>query len=225
MKQPFWKCWLSYFFEMHIESAPSELNPHLYVSLSKGRYQLSTEHAVYSYGDLYNNFKKAFLKLDLDKHKIENVLILGFGLGSIPMILEQKFAKDYNYTAVEIDENVLYLADKYTMPDIKSSIQFINANAFTFAEICQEQYDMICMDVFLDDVIPSDFEGKNFLENLRDLLADNGILLYNRLSLTNGDKRRTKAFFENKFKTVFPNAYPLDVEGNWILINDKLFLK
>ena len=112
MKQPLWKRFLSYLFEIHIESTSSEYNPHLYVSLQKGRYQLSTANAVYSFEDLYDNFSDAFKEIDLDRLNIQNVLILGFGLGSIPIILEQNFKKKYHYTGVEIDEEVLYLAKK-----------------------------------------------------------------------------------------------------------------
>ena len=49
MKQPLWKRLVSYLFEIHVESTSSEFNPHLYVSLYKGRYQLSTANAIYSF--------------------------------------------------------------------------------------------------------------------------------------------------------------------------------
>ncbi|MEL6987810.1 MAG: hypothetical protein AAGK97_08260, partial [Bacteroidota bacterium] len=85
---PKWKKYLSYFIELHIESAPGEINPHLYVSLKNGRLQLSTANAVYSHEELYLNFKQAFDKLKFEKLEGKNVLILGFGLGSIPIIIE-----------------------------------------------------------------------------------------------------------------------------------------
>ena len=224
MNQPFWKRWLSYFFEFHIESAPSEHNPHLYVSLSKGRYQLSTENAIYSFGDLYDNFMKAFLRLDLDKLSGKKVLILGFGLGSIPIILEKKFGKKYDYVAVELDEEVLYLADKYTMPDIESNIQFVEADAFAFTHFCQEKFDLICMDVFSDDIVPPDCETSDFTDRLKELLNPNGVLLYNRLALSSRDKKESKDFFEKEFLKTFPKGYALDVSGNWILVNEKRFV-
>lgn len=224
MNIPFWKKWLSYLFEIHIESAPSEHNPHLYVSLVKGRYQLCTEHAVYSYGDLYDNFVRAFMRLDLEKLPGKEVLILGFGLGSIPVILEKKFGKDFHYTAVELDEEVLYLANKYTLPELDSPVQIIQADAFAFSHLCEEKYDLICMDVFLDDVIPADFETSAFLENLKSMLNPNGVLLYNRLALTDRDKKATNFFFETEFLRVFPAGYALDTIGNRILVNEKRFV-
>lgn len=223
MKIPLWKYYLSYFFEFHIESAPSEINPHLYVSLRKGRYQLSTANAVYSYADLYDNFLKAFQKIKIDKLAIDDVLLLGFGLGSIPYMLEKKFNKTYHYTAVEIDENVLYLANKYVLPELTAPINFIPSDAAIFVSYCQEQFDLICMDVFLDDEIPAHFESEAYLLQLKALLKPNGILLFNKLALRADDKERCEAFLPI-FKKVFPNGTYLDVNGNWILINRKKYI-
>lgn len=219
MNQPFWKKFLSYLYEIHIESAPSEINPHLYVSLRKGRYQLATANAVYSYDDLYDNFSKTFKKMNLEDSTIQNVLILGFGLGSIPFMLEKVFQKKYSFTAVEIDENVLYLANKYVLPQLESNISMICADAHAFVMQCSEQFDLIAMDVFVDDKVPQVFESEDYMNRLKKLLAPNGRLLYNRLALTERDKSETKHFYETHFKKVFPAGTYLDVGGNWMLTN------
>lgn len=224
MKIPLWKKWLSYLFELHIESAPSDINPHLYVSLSRGRYQLCTANAIYSFDDLYDNFVKAFERVRWNKIRGDRVLILGFGLGSIPFILEQKFHRDFHYTAVEIDDSVLYLANKYTIPKLQSAIDFVQADAAVFVEQCREKFDLICMDVFLDDVIPVPFHQNAFLRRLQQLLNPNGLLLYNRLALTDSDLQQTEKFYYEQFVPNFPQAKYLDVGGNWMLINDRLFL-
>ena len=222
MTIPIWKKYLSYFFELHIESAPSEINPHLYVSLSRGRYQLSTANAIYSYADLYDNFTLTFQQIKLAP-TIKDVLILGFGLGSIPYMLEKKFAKQYHYTAVEIDENVLYLANKYVLPELSSPITMMPADAFAFAHYCHDKFDLLCMDVFLDDVVPDNFETEHYLQQLGNLLNPNGILLFNKLAATKKDRDQAAVFFE-LFKKVFPNGTYLEVNGNWMLINDKRFV-
>ena len=164
MSQPFWKKILSYVYEFHIESLASEINDSLHVSYTQGRYQLSTQNAIYSFGDLYSNYYRAFEQIDLERYKIKNVLILGFGLGSIPLMLENNFQKNYKYVGVEIDEDVIYLANKYVMNELKSSIDMICANALTFVELCQEKFDMICVDIFLDDVIPNDLQKCDHLD-------------------------------------------------------------
>ncbi|MFK7771433.1 MAG: spermidine synthase [Saprospiraceae bacterium] len=219
IQPPFWKKILSYLFEFHVESAPSEINPHLYVSLSRGRYQLSTANAIYSFEDLYDNFFDAFKKVHLDQYPIKNVLVLGLGLGSIPLMLEKNFEKKYNYTAVEIDESVIYLASKYTLPQLESNIQMICADAFAYVMQTEQKFDLICMDVFLDDVVPEEFEENDFLEKLKSLVNDDGILLFNRLASQPKDVERTKVFYHKNFKAVFPEGSYLEVKGNWMLIN------
>jgi SAM-dependent methyltransferase len=219
-KIPKWKEWLSYIYEFDIESVGSAVNEVLHVSYSKGRYQLSTENAIYSFGDLYTNFYYAFERLDLEKLKIENVLILGFGLGSIPLMLEKNFNQNYNYTGVEIDEEVIYLANKYVTNELDASIEMICADALMFLEVNEEKYDMICVDLFLDDIIPAQFEQQDFLIQIKNKLSENGILLYNRLALTDQDQLESETFFEMEFLPIFPKGRYLDVDGNWILLNE-----
>lgn len=221
MQQVLWKRLLSYIVEWHIESAPNDINPHLYVSLRYGRYQLSTANAVYSFEDLYTNFSRAFARLELDKLAIENVLILGFGLGSIPTMLEQKFNKNYHYTAIELDEAIIYLANKYTLPQLKSPIEILCADAFAYVMQCQQQFDMICMDVFLDASTPDHFKTIDYLEKLKELLSPKGIVLYNCLAAKKSDLKAAQIFYERTFSKVFTNANYFDVGGNWMLIGKK----
>ncbi len=225
MNQPLWRRLLSYIKTVHVETTGSGYNPYLRVVLSRGRYQLVTANAIYSYGDLYDNFTKAFAQIDLDRLGIKDVLILGFGLGSIPVILETMFHKKYYYTAVEIDPEILRLANTYVVPDIQSGIEFQLSDAATFAAFSKKKYDMICMDVFLDDEVPTELEHEDFLVNLKKMLTPNGILLFNKLSYSKKDKKNSDAFFNNHFKRIFTEGVFLDVKGNYILLNRGDILK
>ncbi len=225
MKEPLWRRLLSYIKDVPIETAESEHNPFLHIVLKRGRYQLCTANAIYSYGDLYDNFTKAFQKIDLDRLPIKDVLILGFGLGSIPLILETTFQKKYRYTAVEIDPEVLRLANEYVVRDLASSIEFQVMDAYTYAAFCEEKFDLICMDVFLDDVVPTELEQDDFLNFLEDMLTPNGILLFNKLAFHRKDKMEAQQFYENHFKRIFTEGVLLDVQGNYILLNRRDVLK
>lgn len=211
-----WKRWLSYLAEIHVESAPSDYNPHLYVSVRNGRYQLSTANAIYSYEDLYSNFYRAFERVELPENGAE-VLLLGFGLGSIPLMLERHFDKQYNYTAVEIDESVLYLAEQYVLPSLQSNIMTIQADAYAYVMQSQQQFDLICMDIFLDQLTPEQFKEIDYLEALKALLKPNGRVLYNCFTLGSINEMTTQTFFNEFFSRVFPEAVYFDVVGNWIL--------
>ena len=221
MKQPIWKRFLSYFYSFCLEDTQSNINPHLQVFLKQGRYQLCTDHAVYSYGDLYDNFTRAFDAIRLDELDVRKVLVLGFGLGSIPIILERLFEKEYDYTGVEIDKKVIELANKYVISEIKSKVDLVCADAFQFVMNCKEKYDLITVDVFLDDVIPASFEKDEFLNRLSSILSDDGLIFYNRLSHNKKDIELTEAFYEQHFKPNFPNAAYINVDGNWMLLSRK----
>ena len=225
MKQPLWKRWISYVYELHIESVSSEYNPHLYVSLRDGRYQLCTANAIYSFEDRYDNFTEAFKYIDLDRLPGNRVLILGFGLASVPIILEKKLGRMYHYTGVEIDEEVLYLANKYVMDELVANFDLIAADAHAFTMLCEEQFDLVIMDVFFDDLIPDEFETPEFLQRLKDITKPDGLMLYNRLAFNKRDIKNTKIFYDNTFTKIFEDGTFLEVKGNWMLMNNKQFIR
>lgn len=219
MKPPLWKHLLSYIKDVHIESASSEYNEELNVLLVKGEYQLVTPEAIYSYGHRYDNYFNAFKKADLEKENIDEVLLLGLGLGSIPLMLEKHFNKDYRYTAVEIDVDIIQLASKYVLNHLDSEITTICADALNFVKIDPNQYDLVAMDVFISDYIPEEFESTEFLLDLKEKIAPGGLLMFNRLYYFERDKIKTKKYFETTFKSVFPEGRYLNINGNWILLN------
>ncbi len=219
MKQPSWKIWLSYLTEIVLERGASDVNPDLQLGLKKGRYCLSTPNAIYSFADLYDNFSRAFEQVNIRERAIRQVLVLGFGLGSIPYMLEKVFGKNCQYTGVEVDELVACWAAEYVLDELSSPIQMNLADAAVFVEMCRQKFDLITMDIFIDNEIPDVFQEIDFLENLKALLNKNGLLMYNRLFLRETDQERTKSFFENEFKTVFPDSRYLTTGGNRMLLS------
>lgn len=224
MKQPAWKRLLSYVKEVEIERTRSIYNEELNVSLVKGEYQLSTKEAIYSYGLRYDNYYTAFKQVKLQELG-NSALLLGLGLGSIPYMLEKSFKRQFDYTAIEIDEEVIHLASKYVLDELDSEIYTIQADAINFIALNEARFDFVAMDVFVSDYIPEAFETIEFLEDLKETVSDDGLLLFNRLYYYDKDKRKTETYFETVFKKVFPKGSKLDINGNWILVNDPKYLK
>jgi len=222
---PTWKKWLSYITDVHIESAPSDINPHLYVCMNKGKLQLCTANAIYSFDENYYNYAAAFSKVDTSKIIDQEVLILGFGLGSIPLILQNQFNLNAYYTGVELDENVVYLFEKYRASEIKSSLQIICTDAQIFAATSQQKFRLICSDVFLDNAIPQSFWERDYLENLSNIIEDGGTVMLNTLADTDVHRSKADQYFEKIFSQVFPNAIKLEVHRNYMLLSNKDWLK
>ena len=217
MEIPKWKHWLSYLMEVHLESSSSEHNESLHVTLNKGRLQLSTPNAIYSYADKYENFYKTFEQIELN-NSIQDVLILGFGLGSIPYMLEEKFGKNYSYTGVELDDEVIYLASKYVLSDLKSEVMLIEADAINYMHQCTQAFDLICIDIFVDDQIPDVFLTVDFLHLVKNNLTDNGVVVFNHLADRPKYEKKARTYYSDVFTKVFPAGKYLQVLGNGMMV-------
>jgi spermidine synthase len=212
--------WLSHLIEWPVEELSSDHNAHLKVVLHRGRYKLITDGAIYSFGDLYANYRKTFEQLIWPQPTFQSCLVLGLGMASIPDMLTTKFNKDMEFTAVEIDEAVTSLAYKYVLSPKKIKVQVFTADAGSFLEWHEGSYDMICSDVFVGDLIPEDLESLESLEAMRDLLNPGGVLLYNRLSRYKQDVAKNLKFRDEVFLKVFPGGGILDVDGNWMFVSN-----
>lgn len=194
-------------------------NAELKVVLHRGRYKLLTDGAIYSYGDLYSNFRKSFEQFDWRHNPVRSCLILGLGLGSIPDMLTTRFKKSIRFTAVEIDEVVTRLAYDYVLNPKHIQVDVFTADAASFLEWHRGKYDMICSDVFVGDKIPESLQSIEALRRMNDMLKPGGILLYNRLSRFKPDIDKSLRFRDEVFLRVFPEGGFLDVDGNWMFVS------
>lgn len=215
---PRWKHLLSYLVDLPIERASTDHNPYVELHLRRGRLMLSTPNAIYSYDDLYMNFYLAFNKLKIWEKNYEQALVLGFGMGSIPLMLEKSFHCQMTYTGVEIDEIIAGWAMRYALPRLQSPITLFTTDAALFVQTWQERFDLVCVDIFQDEHIPEIFDHPEFSENLSRLLAPGGLLLWNRLADGPELESRTAIFYENVFSKIFPQAGLLPLGPNLMLL-------
>jgi spermidine synthase len=223
MTPKFWQLWLSYLYPMPFEQTSSDFNPVLEVSLHRGQWALYANNAIYSWGRHYDNFRTAFERMDFSKLPGNEVLVLGLGLGSVPLLLEKHFNKQLAYTAVEIDPKVVELAEKYVLSDLKSPFDVICGDAEIFLDATDFPYDLICFDIFEDSVVPEAFQSDACFERLAELIAPGGLLLYNLMSLTAADQRNSARLLVTAQK-YFPDACLMSTNTNTILFSDRHYL-
>ncbi len=216
-----WKKPLSYVHEWILERRSSPYNPDLYISYKKGRYLLNTPEAIYSYEERYDNFGQVIEKLGAERFRANEVLLLGLGLGSIPMIFERKHDLVLQYTAVELDPVVIELCSKYALPRIEAPIEIYQGDAYLWVMSTERQYDLIMMDVFSSDVIPAEMESTTYLDALDTALRPGGMLMYNRLYTLADDRKATDAYWNDVFLKRFPGAEIHAAYGNKILTYTK----
>ena len=217
---------MSYFVDISLESSSSAYNPYLEVLLVNGRHQLITKNAIYSFDDKYENFYAAFKHIDWDKLKVQKVLVLGLGLGSVIYMLEKNFNKRFEYTCVEIDPEIIRLANKYCLSQLDSRAEIMETDAESFLRIDSNKYDLILMDIFQNAKVPGKFSKKEFIEVLKSKLDLNGLLLYNRMNI-NQEDRSENLEFSKKFADIFPDHHALQVKDNLVYFsgNDVLLKK
>ncbi len=206
------KKFLSYFFDFSIEKRQSRFSGEVEVALRQGQYMLSTHNAIYSFGNKYTSFDKAFRATAIHNRKVESVLVLGFGLGSVVDLLERHPSIN-NITAVDADDTIIELAKKYLQSGLKEKVRYVCADAEKFVAENNTQYDLILFDVFIGDLTPVQFMQPVFLKSLKGLIAPDGMLLYSKID----DSMRSRienAQFETNFSAVFSEAFSIDANGN-----------
>lgn len=220
MKISRWKRYLSFFTDVRLESQSSSINPALHLLLVRGRLQLCTNNSIYSFEDQYDNFYKVFEKMVEKGWSYDSVLILGFALGSIPKMLEDNFKLNLTYTGVEIDDVIIDLVSDYVVSKLESSIELIHTDASIFLQVNEDSYDLICIDLFIDDVIPEQFKQVEFIELVQQKLNPGGCLLYNMLGDYQSDKMNAEKYHKDIFSKVFPASTLFHTGTNYILISD-----
>jgi len=216
---PLLKRILSFIYEQTLEEGNSTINPSLELTLDQGRLKLNMPNAIYSFEDLYTAFSVSFHKLKIWEHDIKNVLMLGYGMGSIPVILKKNYNMLPHFTGVEIDEEIIRMAKKY-MPDIlESNVDLICDDAYQYVTTAHGKFDLIAVDIFEDDIVPKKFDDRIFVENVARLLEDNGLLLFNRMTKSEGEMQRTELYYREVFSVVFENASTILIHNNLMLVS------
>ena len=68
-------------------------------------------------------------------------------------------------------------------------------------------------DVFIEDETPMQFMQPIFLSSLKNLVNEQGLLLYSKID-DSTKSRIENAQFEKNFSSVFPNSFSINTDGN-----------
>lgn len=208
---------LSYFKEVRLDKQVTPQNREMELWLSSGRLKLTTRNAIYSYEDRYKSYSLALHRLRHWLPAVEQVLILGFGLGSIAVMLERQHGLKPHIVGVDHDPLVLGWYSRYYN---SANVQLEEADAGLFVQQCQARFDLICIDLFKDAQIPAKFNSPQFLLEVKGLLNQGGKVLFNRLTMEPGLATATRTYFQQTFLNVFPSGQYIDSGGNWVLVGE-----
>jgi len=131
------------------------------------------------------------------KPDAKRVLVVGLGGGS----LVKRMWRDYpqvTIDAVEIDPIVVDVAQKYFGLPSDPRVNVIVEDGRRFLAATDKTYDVIVMDAYYADALPSHLTTTEFFESAKEHLAPGGVLAYNVIASVDGDRSR---LFRSMYRT------------------------
>jgi spermidine synthase len=200
-----WYIWIvNSFSERVVFSTGSQFNPTLEVVRSGNHLILDAKSVNYSYGGLHRAFRQLFKKIRINKLEIGNVLILGFGAGSIISILQNEYKIDCKITGVEIDPEIVRIGKEYFNINSFANLELIELDAFHFIEKNSELFDLIIVDLYCDKDVPPEAETNEFANHIKKALNSNGHLIFNKW-VYDIASQESAGRLENVLKNTFNN--------------------
>ena len=210
----------SIFSDRIVESTSSEINSVLEVRFQNGKYVLNSKNVNYSFGGLHVVFQKFFKRIKINEFKIDDVLILGLGAGSIVEILKNNYHLNCKITGVEKDPEVIKLAKKYFDIEKYDNIKIEINDAFDFLISNNKKYDLIIVDIYIDYKVPEKFESPEFLKLIKKSLSNKGLFVFNKM-IFNEDNKKSAIKLFNLFIEIFGETQIIKIKKvipNWLLV-------
>lgn len=154
---------LSYIYPI-TKKIKSDYNGIVEITWYNGKKLLNSKNANFSYGSLEKILQVGFRNLDLSTCK--NILLLGLGGGNVIKTLQEDYNYQHKITAIEIDSVIIKIAkDEFGISN-SDKVKIICTDAFDFVAKNTEVFDLIIVDLFIDDTIPTPFFTNNFWQHL-----------------------------------------------------------
>ncbi len=186
----------------------------------KDTYQAGIIKTAFYKGNLpYINY---FLISYLLNPKVEKILVIGMGSGKLINDIEFLFNNLKEIDCVDLEENIVDMAEKYF--DFKQSdkFNFILQDGITYLRNCKKKYDLIITDVANNDGIDLRFLSEEYFSIVKKCLKKGGIFVSNMCAspdFVNPKNLFFKKYFP-KYKSYFVNN--LVFKGNF---SDKVYYK
>ncbi|OUR78531.1 spermidine synthase [Colwellia psychrerythraea] len=163
------------------------------------------------------NYTKLLMSGLLLNPEPKRILIVGLGGGTMSNTLAQLFPSSH-IDNIEIDEAVISVARRYFGFSENDLVKTYNQDGRIFikrALLKKQTYDWIILDAFNGDYIPEHLLTKEFLQETKRLLSENGILTANTFSLS-----ELYAHESATYKAVFGDFYQVksSVTSNRVIL-------
>lgn len=181
------------------------------VTWNNGELVLDSKNTNYSYGSLQRILKKGLKYIGFERiRKFENILILGVAGGSVIKTLVDEVKFKGKITGVEIDKEVVEIANKYFKLNEIKNLELIVDDAFEFVLKTKDKYDLIIIDIFQDTTMPNFLFEDFFINRINFLLNVDGFILFNTMVINEKNRIRNldykKKFDANYSIRMYPKV-------------------
>jgi len=184
---------VSYIWPIKVKEIPSARSGTLEVTLVNGKLVIDSENANYSYGSLQKVLKKGLLHIGTERlQQLKNILVLGVAGGSVIQTLRNDFKVNAKITGVEIDSEIIILANEYFKLSHTTNLELVTADAFQYIKTPQNNYDLIIIDIFNDTKMPNDLFENTFWKNINNQLTNNGLCIFNSIYISKKELERNQ---------------------------------
>jgi|SRR5690554_997928 len=154
----------------------------------------------------------------------QRILIAGLGGGTIPMVMRELYPQA-EIDVLEVDPAVLSVAEQFFdfQEDDAMAVHVVDARVFIKrAGLRGQTYDYIMLDAFSGEYIPEHLLTREFLQEVADILTDDGVLIANTFAGS-----RLYDHESVTYQAVFGRFYNLSEagSGNRILVAGKQELR
>lgn len=222
---------LSFFFPKIISRNFSPVNEEIQIVEQFGRRSIRVGGIEQSGSMVEGVWRKALAEAGKWRLEVRKVLILGLGGGSAVKVIN-KFYPKAEILGVEIDPVMVKLGKKYLglneyntnePPRVHGfNLEIRIGDAFNFishTEDVGKYFDLVLVDIYLGKDIPKELESKEFLRDVKKVLTDGGIAIFNRLR--GRGKEKELSFFYEKLKKIFSRVELIDPLINRLFICGK----
>lgn len=214
----------SYIIPIKIFKKKSQRSKIIEVTWANGELVLDSENTNYSYGSLQRILRYGLRNIGYETIlKMGHILLLGVAGGSVIKTLVNEIEYKGKITGVEIDPDMIQIANQYFDLDQIKQLEIIIDDAFEFVLKTKNKYDLIIIDVFEDIKMPNFLFESFFSERICSLLQNQGFVLFNTMILDEAHNVRNRKYISEINSELFSSKMLPRIEvHNELIIIEKV---
>lgn len=195
---------ISFLYPITIFKQNSTVSNSIEITWNNGQLVMDSKNTNYSYGSLQRILRRGLLSIGYENIKTMNsILVLGVAGGSIIKTLVNEINFNGEITGVEIDSEIIFLANKFFKLNEIPNVTIIIDDAKKYVQETDKTFDLIIIDIFQDNSMPEFLFESELVENIISLLNPSGYLLFNTMINSKADQERNNQFVTHFNKEEF----------------------